>query len=131
MRIFAFRLILGLFLTSLAQAQPDPNYTLSLSSATGLPGESVAIRVFLDFPQGLGVSGIAFGVCASPGDASLVDNPCMGGCCPIDCVTNGIMEMGAALAATNNGQGSGCNPQSDCQRRSSFPCRPDRLQSAC
>ena len=104
MKVFASLLVFVAFLSLEAQAQPDPNYTLSLSSAAGLPGESVEIRVFLDFPNGEAVAAIVFGVCASPGDGSLVDNPC-GGCCPNDCVATGIIEVGAALAATNNGQG--------------------------
>ena len=48
------------------------------------------------------MSGVSFGVCASPGDASLVDNPCLG---QNDCILNGIIVQGADLAATNNGSG--------------------------
>ena len=75
MRVFAFLLVFAAFSSLEAQAQPDPNYTLSLSSAAGLPGESVEIRVLLDFPNGEPIAGFVFGVCASPGDGSLVDIP--------------------------------------------------------
>ncbi len=37
MRAFTMLLVCGLFLTFQAQAQPDPNYTLSLNSASGFP----------------------------------------------------------------------------------------------
>ncbi len=102
MRVLAVLLASGSLLTFEAQAQPDPIYTLSMSSATGLPGESVEISVFLDIPRGLEVAGVSFSVCASPGDGSLVSIPCL---LANDCIDNGFMEMGAALAATNNGQG--------------------------
>ncbi len=79
MRVLVVLLASGLLLPLDVQGQPDPNYTLSLSSASGFQGELVDVTVFLDFPNGENVRGFSFGVCASPGDGSLVDNPCLGG----------------------------------------------------
>ena len=64
----------------------------------------MSISVHLDFPNGEPVAGITFSVCASPGDGSLVDVPCKNKLFP-QCIEEGIVVPGAALAALNGGQG--------------------------
>ena len=71
MKVTAILLASSFFLTfpitfpTEAQTGPDPAYVLRLTSATGLPGESVEISVILDFPNGQNVIAVLMGVCAS------------------------------------------------------------------
>lgn len=82
---------------------PDPDYHLYLTSAVAEPGETVAVGVILDFPNGLIVVAGSWGICATPTDA--VELPCTTG--PTnDCVANGAVVQGEDLMAINDGDGA-------------------------
>ena len=79
----------------------DPDYTLTISSETGVKGEAVDIVCGIDFAQGEALSGASWGVCSDP---TFVEVNCAGGS-PNDCIDNSIITPGSALSMTNAGAG--------------------------
>ena len=82
--------------TQLEAGPPDPDYHLYIEGGVGVSGDSLEVGVFLDFPLGVRVAGMSWGVCASPGDDSLAVVPCGGGL-PNGCASGGFIRAGAAV----------------------------------